>query len=43
MAKASELMLRWGIRGSIAAPTADHLLSGGNTACLELGFLESYS
>jgi len=26
----------WGVRGSIACPSADHVLFGGNTSCIEL-------
>ncbi|HEY5959247.1 MAG TPA: MBL fold metallo-hydrolase [Polyangiaceae bacterium] len=26
----------WGVRGSIACPSADHVLFGGNTSCVEL-------
>ena len=26
----------WGVRGSIACPSADHIQFGGNTSCLEV-------
>ncbi len=26
----------WGVRGSIACPTANHLAFGGNTNCIEV-------
>ncbi len=26
----------WGVRGSIACPTANHLAFGGNTSCVEV-------
>ena len=28
----------WGVRGSIACPSRDHLKYGGNTSCIEVGF-----
>ena len=26
----------WGVRGSIACPSPDHIRYGGNTSCLEI-------
>src|SRR5579859_287819 len=26
----------WGVRGSIACPTSDHIIYGGNTSCIEV-------
>ena len=26
----------WGVRGSIACPSADHIRYGGNTSCIEV-------
>ena len=26
----------WGVRGSIACPTPDHMVYGGNTSCIEV-------